>query len=497
MAIGAAYKWSDGAETGTFDVSQASVTGHAAMFLLAIPGAHASTPPEGGSRADGTTAAADPAAFNPAGWDAEDTLWIAVAGSGETGTGGAFTGLASAPANYGDYAETGISADAVGGVEGAAAFRQLNAASENVAGFSVDVSNARNAAIVIAVRPAAAGATPVTGAGALATLEAFGIAGVRRLAANAGAVASLEAHGAPRLVRILLPASVGSGEALGTPVLIYVHDAGNIGSLEAFGVARVIRLLNPQPLTTLEAFGEPRLSPLWAITAAGAIPSAEQHGEPRLLRILQPAALTSLEAFGDARAVRLILQAGAIATAETVGDPRLVRLLQPTPVLTAEAFANPALTRFVQRAGAISSGEQHGQAALRRLIQQAAIASAEQHGQTSLGRLLRQAGAIVSQETHGNPAVSRLLGAVGILTGEQHGQPRLVRVVGAINIATGEAFGVAELVGGTVVSAPSAPGDAQLSDRLTFEVAIIDGQPFLLALSDVVLADANISEVTP
>jgi hypothetical protein len=155
MGIGAAYKWSDGTETGTFTVTSADTsTNDYCTILLSIPGAHASTPPEWGSRADGTSAAADPASFNPAGWDTEDTLWIAVGASGETSTTGSYTGIASAPTNYTNYVDTGISADAVGGVEGAVAFRQLNAASENVGGFSVDLSNAKNAAIVIAVRPA-------------------------------------------------------------------------------------------------------------------------------------------------------------------------------------------------------------------------------------------------------------------------------------------------------------------------------------------------------
>ena len=154
MAIGMAYKWSTGSETAAITVTQAAtITGHAAKILLSIPLAHASTPPEAGSRDSGTTAAADPAAFDPAAWAAEDTLWIAVGGSGETGTGGAFTGIASAPANYSDYVDTGISADAVGGCEGAVAFRQLNASSEDVGTFSVDTSNARNAAVVVAVRP--------------------------------------------------------------------------------------------------------------------------------------------------------------------------------------------------------------------------------------------------------------------------------------------------------------------------------------------------------
>ena len=155
MGIGCAYKWSDGTETGTFTVTSADASANdSAFFLLSIPGAHATTPPEAGTMATGTTTAADQGSFNPAGWDAEDTLWIAVGGSGETGTGGAFTGIASAPANYGDYADSGISADVVGGVEGAVAFRQLNAASEDIGAFSLDVSNARSAALTIAVRPA-------------------------------------------------------------------------------------------------------------------------------------------------------------------------------------------------------------------------------------------------------------------------------------------------------------------------------------------------------
>lgn len=155
MAIGAAYKWSTGSETGTFTVTQAAtVTGEASFVLMSIAAAHPSTIPEGGSRANGTSAAADPASFDPSGWGTEDTLWIAVAGSGEDATTGSFTGIASAPTNYTSYAETGISADVVGGVEGAVAFRQLNAASVDVGTFSVDVSNARNAALVMAVRPA-------------------------------------------------------------------------------------------------------------------------------------------------------------------------------------------------------------------------------------------------------------------------------------------------------------------------------------------------------
>lgn len=156
MAIGVAEKVSDGTETGTIAVTQAAtITGHACFFLLSIPGAHASTPSEVGGRVSGTTTNPDVGSFNPAGWDAEDTLWILVGGSGETNTTGSYTGMSTGDiAPYTDSVVTGISADAVGGVEGKVLFRQLNAAAEDPPALAPDLSNARNAAVIIAVRPA-------------------------------------------------------------------------------------------------------------------------------------------------------------------------------------------------------------------------------------------------------------------------------------------------------------------------------------------------------
>lgn len=156
IAIGCAYKWSTGSETGTFTVTQAAtVTGGASMCLMSIPGAHQTTPPEAGSYATSTNGTANPAAFDPAGWGAEDTLWIAVGASGETSATGSWTGVASAPTNYGSYADAATAdTSTIGEIEIAVAFRQLNASSEDVGNFTSDTSNARDAAIVIAVRPA-------------------------------------------------------------------------------------------------------------------------------------------------------------------------------------------------------------------------------------------------------------------------------------------------------------------------------------------------------
>lgn len=152
--VGIAYKISDGTETGTFTVAQAgTITGHAAMIVMSIPGAHASAAPEVlAALATGTAANADPGALNPS-WGADDTLWITARANGETATGGTFTGLGAAPTNYGNAVQTGISGDVVGGIEAGVSFRQLNAASEDVGAGTADVSNARNASIVIAVRP--------------------------------------------------------------------------------------------------------------------------------------------------------------------------------------------------------------------------------------------------------------------------------------------------------------------------------------------------------
>jgi hypothetical protein len=157
LAMGAAYKWSTGSETGTFSVTQAAtITGHASMILLAIPGAHATTPPQAGSRADGTSSAALPAAFNPSAWDVEETLWIAFAANGMTSGTGSWQANNAGPTNYTDYVGTAPPDNStVGQVGGAVAFRQLSAASEQPGGFSTDTSNAKNSAAVIAVRPAA------------------------------------------------------------------------------------------------------------------------------------------------------------------------------------------------------------------------------------------------------------------------------------------------------------------------------------------------------
>ena len=154
MAIGCAYKWSTGSETGTFAVTQAgTITGQAGLIVMAIPGAHATSPPEAGGRASSTNSNSNPGSLAPS-WGAEDTLWIALSGVGETSTGGSFQGNIGGPSGWTDYVETGVTQDVVGGLGAAVAFLQANATSEDPPTFNTDASNARWGAITIAVRPA-------------------------------------------------------------------------------------------------------------------------------------------------------------------------------------------------------------------------------------------------------------------------------------------------------------------------------------------------------
>ena len=153
MGIGVATKVSTGSETGTIAVTQAggTITGHAAMILLSIPGALVTSNPEFGTQVANTTAAADPGAVTPS-WGVEDTLWAVIGGAGETSTTGSFTGITAAPTNYGNMVDSGISADVLGGCQAVIAFRVMSAASDDPGAFTVDTSAARNSAVAMAIR---------------------------------------------------------------------------------------------------------------------------------------------------------------------------------------------------------------------------------------------------------------------------------------------------------------------------------------------------------
>lgn len=67
---------------GAQDTLTLTFTGSSAYCYetFKIIGAHASTAPEAGGSASGTSTTPNALSFNPTGWDVEDTLWLAIAG---------------------------------------------------------------------------------------------------------------------------------------------------------------------------------------------------------------------------------------------------------------------------------------------------------------------------------------------------------------------------------------------------------------------------------
>lgn len=216
MAIGVADKVSTGSETGTFTVTTADTsTNDSVMILLSIPGAHPTSPVEGGTMATGTTAAADVGALSPS-WGAEDTLWIHIGAGGEVSGTGAFTGVEASPTNYTNEFHSGITADAVGGVNVRVSFRQLNAASDNPGAGTYDLTNARNAALLLAVRPSNA----VTGTSAR-TLANFTSSASGTVAVVPDAVDDLDATPGDTEVDLTWTAPADGGSAITDYIVQY------------------------------------------------------------------------------------------------------------------------------------------------------------------------------------------------------------------------------------------------------------------------------------
>jgi hypothetical protein len=160
MAIGVAEKIiTNPPEVGVSVTQAGTITGHAALIAMVISGTHSSTPSEVGGRGSSAAGGIVTSAFNPAGWDTpEETLWILVGAHGETSLTGSYTGIGTGtPSPFGNVAKTGMSGDVIGAVEGGVAFNQSTSASDlGTAWSGTDTSNARGAAVMIAVRPAAA-----------------------------------------------------------------------------------------------------------------------------------------------------------------------------------------------------------------------------------------------------------------------------------------------------------------------------------------------------
>jgi len=151
---GAAYEFAAGDEDGGTVDWTISGAEESVCRILAIAGAHATTPPEGAlSGSEKTDTSPDSPSVSPS-WGAEDNMFIAFYAQNNGGAATAY------PTSYADNQVTAFSSAASGNCSMGLATRELNATSDDPAVFTSDTSAAW-AALTVVVRPAAGvAATP-------------------------------------------------------------------------------------------------------------------------------------------------------------------------------------------------------------------------------------------------------------------------------------------------------------------------------------------------
>lgn len=211
----------------------------------------------------------------------------------------------------------------------------------------------------ILIFPAAAGGGTITGAGNIASAEAFGSATV-----------------VPGVVTVT-PTGIASAEAFGTAQINQtISGAGNIASAEAFGsstvVPGVVAITGAGDIASAEAFGDAAVSAGGSfITGAGDIASAEAFGSatvlPGAVTIIGAGGIVSAEAFGSAALGLYLLGAGGIVSAEAFGSAAVqlgtLTITGAGNIASGEAFGDaliPGGASYILGAGNIASGEAFG-----------------------------------------------------------------------------------------------------------------------------------------
>jgi len=129
---------------------------------------------------------------------------------------------------------------------------------------------------------------------------------------------------------VILPSSIASLEAFGTPIIVpgtVIISPSAVASLEAFGIPTVKTGLTiyPSSIPSLEAFGTPAIIPGAVIISPSSIASLEAFGTPAIFPgvvIISPSSIASLEAFGIPSLVYgQTISPSSIASLESFGVP--------------------------------------------------------------------------------------------------------------------------------------------------------------------------------
>ncbi|HEY7061724.1 MAG TPA: LamG domain-containing protein [Chloroflexota bacterium] len=148
------------------------------------------------------------------------------------------------------------------------------------------------------------------------------------------------------LPKEILPASIASGEAFGTPTLVAIVAPTSIASGEAFGLPLIGEGLQVRTvgIPSEEAVGTPQVQPAAAVIAPSSIASGEAFGAPQVVSThLYPVGIGSEEAFGSASvtlAFGALISPTGIPSAAAFGTPSVStpQVIAPVSIASAEAF---------------------------------------------------------------------------------------------------------------------------------------------------------------
>jgi hypothetical protein len=175
----------------------------------------------------------------------------------------------------------------------------------------------------------------------IASAEAFGVAKVNHGLSSAGGIATAAAFGTPTVQLKLVPVGIASGEVFGTAKLNHILTAVGIASGEALGTPAVQLILQAVGIASVEAFGTPAVS-LATVIAVSSIPSAEAFGTPAVVLVVDATGIPSEEDFGDFLVVQnfTINDAGDIATQEAFGTITMYQFfdIRPPGIPSQESF---------------------------------------------------------------------------------------------------------------------------------------------------------------
>jgi hypothetical protein len=142
-----------------------------------------------------------------------------------------------------------------------------------------------------------------------------------------------------------------------------ITGAGNIASAQAFGSPAVAATVSTTGIASAEAFGQPTILTGHEIVGAGNIASAQAFGSPSLAANVSPAGIVSAGAFGQP-GIRVSIVTSGIPSGEAFGSPAISIRLGLLGIPSSEAFGLPTLSvptvHSITDVGNILSGEFFG-----------------------------------------------------------------------------------------------------------------------------------------